>query len=517
VAGGPRQIAGARGGRGLAALLVAAALGAAALAIGGDRLTLAGEGKGRARLEIQVRGTQAVDSPSYQVVLETMLSQLETDPGVASARRGGVSPDGRATSLEVDLRGDSSERDDTVDRLQASLDPGPLELTFAGQAGDLHEAREGAIRDLRLLLLAFPAVLLLAAFLSPPVFLRAVLAAAAAIGLAAAIVVLIAPLLDSPAMALTGIAPIGLLLPLELFLLLRAGAPRRAVSGASLVATVASVSLVALRVGYLTSIGIGAALASLSAAPAAIVASSSLAPGRSPAGRGGGGGVLRGLAAAIRWSRPAAAGIALMAVLVLLIVAVPATRLQADSLTARSAPPVSSLELGVAAAVAFGGAALIIAALSRAPGLALALSLGALLPAAAAAGLLVVLFQDGRLERLLDYSSSGGVSLGALGAACAALIAIGLARGVALLVPLREWRCSGRGDPALDAISVAGAAAALTSAVSAALALALLGSGLPFVKQFGTAMALGLAADLIAVRALLAPAVLRFGGRARGR
>ena len=319
MAGGPRQIAGARGGRGLAALLVAAALGAAALAIGGDRLTLAGEGNGRARLEIQVRGTQAVDSPSYQVVLETMLSQLETDPGVASARRGGVSPDGRATSLEVDLRGDSSERDDTVDRLQASLDPGPLELTFAGQAGDLHEAREGAIRDLRLLLLAFPAVLLLAAFLSPPVFLRAVLAAAAAI------VVLIAPLLDSPAMALTGIAPIGLLLPLELFLLLRAGAPRRAVSGASLVATVASVSLVALRVGYLTSIGIGAALASLSAAPAAIVASSSLAPGRSPAGRGGGGGVLRGLAAAIRWSRPAAAGIALMAVLVLLIVSVPAT------------------------------------------------------------------------------------------------------------------------------------------------------------------------------------------------
>jgi predicted RND superfamily exporter protein len=82
---------------------------------------------------------------------------------------------------------------------------------------------------------------------------------------------------------------------------------------------------------------------------------------------------------------------------------------------------------------------------------------------------------------------------------------------------LREWRCSGRGDPALDAISVAGAAAALTSAVGAALALALLGSGLPFVKQFGTAMALGLAADLIAVRALLAPAVLRLGGRARGR
>jgi hypothetical protein len=129
-----------------------------------------------------VREPQAVDSPSYQVVVEAMLSQLETDPGVASARRGGVSPDRRATSLEVDLLGDASERDDTVARLRASLDSGPLELTFAGQAGELHEAREGAIHDLRLLLLALPAVLLLAAFLTPPVFLRAVLAAAAAIG-----------------------------------------------------------------------------------------------------------------------------------------------------------------------------------------------------------------------------------------------------------------------------------------------------------------------------------------------
>jgi MMPL family len=91
----------------------------------------------------------------------------------------------------------------------------------------------------------------------------------------------------------------------------------------------------------------------------------------------------------------------------------------------------------------------------------------------------------------------------------------GLARGAALLIPLREWCRNGHADPALDAISVAGAAAALTSAVGAVLALALLGSGLPFVKQFGTAMALALAADLIAVRALLAPAVLRFGGRAR--
>jgi hypothetical protein len=182
VADGPREIAGARGGRGLAALLAVAALGAVALAVGGDRLTLAGEGKGRARLEIKVREPQAVDSPSFQVVLEAMLSQLETDPGVSSARRRGVSPNRRATSLEVDLLGDASERDDTVARLQTSLDPGPLELTFAGQAGDLHEAREGAIHDLRLLLLALPAVLLLAAFLTPPVFLRAVLAAAAAIG-----------------------------------------------------------------------------------------------------------------------------------------------------------------------------------------------------------------------------------------------------------------------------------------------------------------------------------------------
>jgi hypothetical protein len=501
--------AGGGAGRGLAGLLAVAALGAIALALGGDRLTLAGEGEGRSRLEIEVRGAEPVESPAYQVVLETMLSQLRADPGVASALRGEVSGDGLETALEVELLGDASERDDTVSRLQSGLDPGPLELSFAGQAGDLHEAREGTVEDLRLLTLALPVVLLLAAFIGPPAFLRAALAAAAAIGAATAVVVLAAPLLDSPAMALTGIAPLGLLLSLELFLLLRAGAPRRAASGAALVATTASLAILALGVGYLTSIGIGAALASLFAAPAAIVAASTLAP-RSPEDERRRG-VLRGLAAAIRWSPPAAAGIAAMAALALILVAVPATRLEADALTAAAAPPISALELGIAAAIALGGGALLIAALARTPGLAVSLALAAALPAAAAAGLLVVVFQDGRLERLLDYGSSGGVSLGALVAAGVALVALGLARGAALLVPMREWR-RGRAEAALDAISVAGAGAALTSIVGAALAITLLGSGLLFVKQFGAALAMGLVIDLIAVRALIVPAVLQLGG-----
>jgi hypothetical protein len=498
-----------RAGRGLAALFVVAALGAIALAIGGDRLTLAGEGEGRTRLQIQVRGAEPVESPSYQVVLETMLSQLRADPGVASARRGEVSRDRLATSLEVELSGGASERDDTVARLESGLDSGPLELTFAGQAGDLHEAREGTLDDLRLLALALPVVLLLAAFIGPPAFLRAVLAAAAAIGVATALVVLVAPLLDSPAMALTGIAPVGLLLSLELFLLLRTGAPRRAISGAALAATVACLAILALRVGYLTSIGIGAALASLLAAPAAIVAASTLAPCRPATRRGG---VLRGLAAAIRWSRPAAAAIAVMAALAMLLVAVPATRLEANVLTSAATPPISALELGAAAAIALVGGGLTIAALSRTPALALSLTLPAALPAAAAGGFLVVLFQDGRLEELLDYTGTGGVSLGALTAATVALVAIGLARAAALLVPMREGRRAGHRDAALESISVAGAAAALTSAVGAALALTLLGSGLVFVKQFGVAMALGLVVDLVAVRALIAPAVLQLAG-----
>jgi len=489
-----------------------ALLGGATLWIWGDRLTLAGEGERAAGLEIRVRGAEPVSSPEYQVVLETMRSQLNADPGVASVEAGPMGRDGRTTSLRAVLSGDASERDATVDRLQDGLDPGPLKISFAGQAGDLDDAREGAAHDLRLLALGLPLVLLLAAYLGPPLFAAAVLASAAAIGVAAAVAVAAAGLLDSPVMALTGIGAIGLVLPLELFLLLRAGVPRRAVSGGALVAALAFAALAVLGVGYVRSIALGGAIAAVLAAPAAIAASTGFGQTEPTTGRGTLQGLLRNLAAAIRWSRPVAAGIAALAVLTLLLVAVPATRLETVSLTSPFAPAISAVELGACAAIAVLGGALVAAMLSRSPALSLALALTAVLPAAAATGTVVLVFEDGRLETLLDYNSSGGLSLGALATAVAALVAIGLARGTALLVALRRRRGESAEDRLLDAISATGAAAALVSGVGAALAIALLGSGHDFLKQFGATMSVGLLLDLIAVRALIAPALLRVAG-----
>jgi uncharacterized membrane protein YdfJ with MMPL/SSD domain len=139
------------------------------------------------------------------------------------------------------------------------------------------------------------------------------------------------------------------------------------------------------------------------------------------------------------------------------------------------------------------------------------LALASLLPAAAATGLTVLVFQDGRLTGLLGYSSQGGPVLAGLIAAVCALAAIGVARTVHYATALAEERDVGFRARAIVPLAASrtlpGAAAA--TIVGAATTLVLAGAGLVAAKQFGTAVAVGLILDLVLVRALLAPALAR--------
>jgi uncharacterized membrane protein YdfJ with MMPL/SSD domain len=139
------------------------------------------------------------------------------------------------------------------------------------------------------------------------------------------------------------------------------------------------------------------------------------------------------------------------------------------------------------------------------------LALSSLLPAAAATGLTVLVFQDGRMTGLLGYTPQGGPVLASVIAAVCALAAIGAARTVHYATALGEERDVGFRARAIVPLAgsrtLPGAAAATIVAAAATLVLA--GAGLVAAKQFGTAVAVGLIFDLVLVRALLAPALAR--------
>jgi trehalose monomycolate/heme transporter len=139
------------------------------------------------------------------------------------------------------------------------------------------------------------------------------------------------------------------------------------------------------------------------------------------------------------------------------------------------------------------------------------LALSSLLPAAAATGLTVLVFQDGRMTGLLGYTPQGGPVLASVIAAVCALAAIGAARTVHYATALGEERDVGFRARAIVPLAgsrtLPGAAAATIVAAAATLVLA--GAGLVAAKQFGTAVAVGLILDLVLVRALLAPALAR--------
>ena len=139
------------------------------------------------------------------------------------------------------------------------------------------------------------------------------------------------------------------------------------------------------------------------------------------------------------------------------------------------------------------------------------LGVASMLPAAAAGGLLALVFGDGRLTGLFDYEPQGGPILGAVIAALVAVTAVSALRTAAFAALLAEHR-----GPGLDPrTAIAGrSAAALEGATAATVvgalgAAALVGSDLLAGQQLGLGVAAGVVLDLVLVRVLLAPGIAR--------
>ena len=137
-----------------------------------------------------------------------------------------------------------------------------------------------------------------------------------------------------------------------------------------------------------------------------------------------------------------------------------------------------------------------------------------LLTMSAAFGLLVLIFQDGRLESLLDYSRQG--ALEATQPIFLFAVAFGLSTdyGVFLLARIKEAR--DRGAPNDEAVAIGlertgrivTAAALLFSVAVGAFAT----SQIVFIKELGVGTALAVLIDATIVRALLVPSLMKLLG-----
>jgi uncharacterized membrane protein YdfJ with MMPL/SSD domain len=130
-------------------------------------------------------------------------------------------------------------------------------------------------------------------------------------------------------------------------------------------------------------------------------------------------------------------------------------------------------------------------------------------------GILVLVFQDGRLEGLLDFQSPGGLE--ATQPILLFAVAFGLATdyGVFLLSRIKEAHDGGMGDREAVAFGVERTGRIVTAA--ALLFCVAVGafatSGVVFIKQVGLGTALAVVIDATIIRALLVPALMALLGR----
>jgi uncharacterized membrane protein YdfJ with MMPL/SSD domain len=134
---------------------------------------------------------------------------------------------------------------------------------------------------------------------------------------------------------------------------------------------------------------------------------------------------------------------------------------------------------------------------------------------AAMFGILVLVFQDGRLEGLLDYTSEGGLEAPQLLLLFATIFGLSTDYGVFLLSRIKEARGGGITDAeavkvGLERTGRIVTAAALLFAVAFG---AFLTSQIVITKQLGLASAVGVLIDATIIRALLVPASLGLLGR----
>jgi uncharacterized membrane protein YdfJ with MMPL/SSD domain len=134
---------------------------------------------------------------------------------------------------------------------------------------------------------------------------------------------------------------------------------------------------------------------------------------------------------------------------------------------------------------------------------------------AAAFGALILIFQDGRLQSLLGYTSQGALDLTIPLVLAALVFAISTDYGVFLLSRVREARLEGRTDREAISRSVATVGRIVTSAaVLFAVSIGVFGiSDVIVLKILGLGTAVAVLADSLLVRCLLLPATLTLLGR----
>ncbi|MFI0353577.1 MMPL family transporter [Actinomadura sp. 9N407] len=139
-----------------------------------------------------------------------------------------------------------------------------------------------------------------------------------------------------------------------------------------------------------------------------------------------------------------------------------------------------------------------------------------LLSLSATFGAVVLIFQDGNLSGLLDFTATGSISPAMPILMLAMLFGISMDYEVFLLSRVREqYDLTGENTPAV-AIGLQRTGAIITSA--ALLFVVVIGafatSGITFIKMTGVGMVIAIVVDATIVRALLVPATMRLLGRA---
>jgi len=557
----------------LAVLLAVGApdrLGIGSLAVGEQ----AGAG-GEPDLIVATTGRESVHSGPYRVALRVISAQLSSDSGVSAVRRGPVSSDGRSTSLKVTLASDDdSNRQRTVERVEREIDPGPLRVAYGGQVAAVIEARRDLSGDLwKLELVVAPlALLLLAGVLGPWLAIAPVVCAGTAIAGSLAGL----RIAGGPAdVTLLGIAPaavLGLALGIEAPSLLVARfrdeaisagpdeAIRRALGATGDVALPLAVGTIAAAAGLLAtgfdpapSMVFACALAVLLALGSALVCVPALlalertrleARSSEVAGEPALAWAPRTAVGYIASSRARTGLAAAMAAVLMIVAAGPLLHgdgrpfssadlpsgsqaakaahiwagdhrgATADQPSPRAASDNTSLIGRPALAVGVSAAALALVLALAFSVRAIPVAVVTMLPAAAACGLCVLLFQDGHLAGVLGQRRQGALETGATASLLTALVSISAARCVTAVRASRSERSFGLEPPvAAETAAAFTVPAAIYGTAITGLAVGVLAiTDLYPAREFGLAVAAGLLIDLILLRVPLLAALARWGG-----
>jgi uncharacterized membrane protein YdfJ with MMPL/SSD domain len=130
-------------------------------------------------------------------------------------------------------------------------------------------------------------------------------------------------------------------------------------------------------------------------------------------------------------------------------------------------------------------------------------------------GILVLIFQDGRLESLLGYASQGALVSTQMLFLFAVVFGLSTDYGVFLLSRITEARDDGHSDPEAIALGLERTGRIVTAAalLFAIATGAFVTSQIVFIKELGLGTALAVLLDATIIRALLVPSLMQLLGR----